>query len=878
MTSKTITYNLFSPDQYDSYTDVDISELKARISASLTNVNIKKAMRLSFGQFSFNNITNQKTQKYIIDIQSGWDAILIGHLLTRGDLSQYGNAPSGYTKINKLFESLGTIPDEFVAQFADSLAEWFPNVDTIDNNKVTNPITSRKITVGGATYKNIFKSIKLQHITYPKLQVFNTSDYEIESYCVISYLKKKLLKRDYKIIKEELEKIKTPTYPELTTMLNSIHIGLDVYIIDGEQLQNQDYDKKIRIVIHELHMYVLKGNTTYVGVKTNTLSSEEFEQIIYDNDVSHYNDNSVIVDKVKYNRDVEFADVMGHYKFDSTFGINNIEFYQECNIRPVRYYNHNYKYVSGVDINSCYPNIINNDKYVFARQTGNEVTEKYTNGPIRKYGFYLCKFNNPSDIELVLFGKKSWILGDVILRLKLQKRIKIFYQHESCDISNGTSSEFDKIILTKYTGILSKYTTTNTTKYNTSSVKEQDALLIKYQKDAYYSPQSDCVENKHIMSKENGIEVLREKFKHKSGIYAYLSIIQYTKYQLYQIHEEIMKLHPDANIVKCYTDCIHYDVKITEKDAVHINSKLKGYSVKPEVSTYSFTNVKQKQHVPVLVTEKTNYDLSDVIDLLKQDKSFCMNAPGGYGKSYTIDNVIKKYLDENNMKYITSSSTLKSSELIDGVCINTIIANKDVSFNNLIEYFKDIDYLIIDESSQLTMHLLTTIAHIKKHTKLKIILSGDANQCCAVDAISSWNESYTFNTLIDWNYITIKWSKYCRYTKEYDKFLSKLLKLKGRHDKLIPHVQSYFKNQINTEPTKLKIVWSHKKRIELLTLEYGQDYTPSHELEGPRTVHKWQGETITEPHTIYETERMPFNVLYTALTRTVDPKLITLII
>ena len=102
--------------------------------------------------------------------------------------------------------------------FGDELRGWLSpeHIGRGKTRKVKNPLSNRFLNRTGKRYLEIFKGIKLKTVTYDKIQNYKTIDYEVDNYCVPSYLKTKLRKKEYAKISDELDRIKTPTYPELT--------------------------------------------------------------------------------------------------------------------------------------------------------------------------------------------------------------------------------------------------------------------------------------------------------------------------------------------------------------------------------------------------------------------------------------------------------------------------------------------------------------------------------------------------------------------------------------------------------------------------------------------------------------------------------------
>jgi len=854
-----VRYNIYSPEDTDVVDDSGMTDTSfmRNLKKVARKSDLRKASRYASGSFTYSS-AGDKNQEYDLDIKNGWDAIIVANMLTNGNINTA--LPAGFNSLYRLLVSAGyPLSNDFISLFKSEIAPWIKTGRKSNGvTTVINPISGRKIDRSKSTFKKIFKGIKLRHVTYKSLDMYNTIDYKVNEFCVPSYLEHKLRKKVYGKIKDELMEIKTPTYPQLTELLNTINYGLDVYSVDGDMLQKQEYENKIRIMIHDSHMYVLRGDTLHKGTTTKFVPSKEYNELVAKKSTPFYTDIDVIVKGIKYkvadpfkNEGVTFSN------FKSTYGDNNIEFYESSNIKPVRYYNSDNKYVSGVDINKCYYNIISNPNYIFAVQNGLETTTEYVKSAksVNKTSFYYCKFKDPSDIELALWGKEAWILGNVIKTLKLN--VQITHVHNVQNMAHGVRNKLNMTNATRYTGCLAKYILTDDVVYNCSDKEESSAIADKYNDDSYYS--------------NGNVVVRKERYAKRSGLYVYMSITQYARMELYQTHMQIKKIHRNANIVKVYTDSIHYDTQISAKDVTKINKAFKYHTVKQETSEYTMDYKYIKPQVNINVVNETNYKKDDIIELLENNKSFCMNAKGGYGKTYEMINTVIPYLDKHGKKYVMSSSTIKSASDIGGTAIQTLLTTKDKSLNNLIKTYEDVDYMVIDECGQLTMHLLNTMCYIKKHTGMNFILMGDMNQCSPIDGCDSWMTSHTFMKLVDGNFVSFEWSEHCRYSKEYDTFLNELLDIintTADKVKMMGHIKKFFKKQITKSPCKNKLymVYTHKKG-DMVKKQLGIDYM---------TVHKAQGMTINEPHSIFEIHKMPAKVLYTALTRTTDHKLITI--
>lgn len=919
--------------EVDGVTKVQLTMKLIQLAARMINPNFD--YNKCRGTFAYTSI--KKYQNYRLDITNYSDAILSAAILTRRDLIDPVKLPVTYKKMYDIAVHADLDSDDFNMQFYSKFKRWitmkerhgftgeYKYITQRDGRTtaVINPITNRKIKVNQRAYKNIFGKIPLMSKIdnkYDDLCLYKTEDYEVNEYCVPSYLQKKLKVKEYKKINDDLIKNPSPTYIQLTEILKNIDYGLDVYITDGECIQREDkYDKYISIMIHVDHMYVLKTNNRNIikkdkDLKKEILNVDDFERLTGG---EMYTSGSKTINGIKYKCDNHYRKIEDRFNLMSSFSQNNIDFFNGCGIRPVRYFMMERKNVQGLDINKCYPNILKHNKYVFPIQNGTEKTEVYDNKEIKSHGFYYIDIKDRTDIEIAIFGKDGyfWILGYLIVEMKLKKRCTIKYQHIANDykyfISNKDYYGSDKIKcevlddnmgLTLYSGYLAKYEY-DKTKYLVCDGLEKDAYLAKYEndggcatkgyiafiekrekngkiKEVYRSKMyKDSEDRQQLLNKIKSLNyeidyetkpnvcISSTYYKKSCGLYAYLAILQYARLQIWHIYNEVKKISTDANIKKIYTDSITFDVPITDEQKNKINERLEkhGFTVKLERSIYEWNNT------PIIIQEPEIYtteliDNNDINKLLNEDRSFCIDSLAGYGKSHLIKNKIIPYINEHNKKYILTTTTDESQKIYKDFECNTlqsVLSSKDTTLFTLNKKFKDVDYLIIDECSYIQMHLLNILQYLKKvNSNLKIILAGDVNQCTFGLNLMKTD---VFYDLVDGNVHTIEYHSNCRYNKDYDKFLKGLLTFKGGYDsKCMDYVKKYFNKQIKKDGDKddneIKLTWTHAK---------------GKKLSNYMTVHSVQGQTLSK-YSIYETDRMDVSILYTALSRARDPKLITI--
>lgn len=838
--------------------------IKRRMLLSATQSNYNNAIKNAKGKFTYNTRAGKRTYK--MDIKSKYDAIIIAVLLTNKNIiKNREELPAGYRYIyGSPYKEISNI-DDLIINFKDELLKYFPEISS--SNKVVNPITKRLIKYDSATYKSIFGKIKLKNVISNNLDVYNTIDYNITNYCVPSYLQEYLTKKQYSQINGDLDVIKTPTYIELTNLLNKINIGLEVRIIDNEIIQQQTgYKKTLKIMIHNEHMYVLpsrKQLKKYTEIKLNRNDFEKKYSELMNGNKIMYSNNSILDNDIKYVLESNFTSIKKDYDYQGTYSHINTHFYEHCDIRAPKYFNGIVKNATCLDIVKCYPNILKNTNYVFGICDGTEKIETYNNIIVRS-GFYYVKFKKYTYIDSLFFSEESWIYGDVILMLNLDDRINIIYQHIPRKFENGKITNHSNLDLVLYSGTLGAHIKYDSTNYDISDNLELIAMKKKYNIDSYIIGDS--------------LTIQYSNYKNKTGKYAYLSIISYSTYQLYKICEILNQKYKNFKVRRIYTDSISFNYDMEgEEELNKLNLQLKNYNILVDyegLSNNIFTTRPPLENIlkPENNNIITSYKREDILKLVSDNKSFAIFGKAGYGKTYIINNVIIPYLKENNKQYILSSTTSKNAEYINGVTIQGLLFKKGSSIKNVKEKLKDISYIIIDESSQITANILYTLNTIKDELNINIILIGDNNQCGSIDNINTWFETDEFLNCINRNIVYLEWIETGRYSREFDKKLNNFLicsKKCKNNIEYINLIKLLFGKSIIKEcdnKNKKYLVWSHNKG-KTLKEKTTNDYL---------TVHSVQGESIDISYTIYEWYNMPINVLYTALSRACDEKYISL--
>ena len=939
------TYNIYSPISNDDYVpngNASNDELLAFEQAMIALIRRNSLNgRLNPRYFNFNNVSpgmfsyivnqqDNKKQTYTISIRNMDEALMLACILLDREKIAYlhDNLRGELGRSFELFENADLVAtNQLFDQIYDELNMWYEierrQHPITRGEQLKNPNTGRyiyDIRVEGnrQNYKNIFGKIKLRRVVYDELENYHTISYQVKDYCVINFLDSHLLRSEYNIIKDELNEIKTPTYLELTLMLNKIDYNLNVFILDNEQIQKQDeFNKTLNIMIHDCHMYVLHIFSSSFQKQPKKMVEIDHKKFSNIKTPEIYNDNFKIVDGIKYKKTQFFAKIDNNLKSLRTpFSHKNMEFFNSCGIRPVRYFNNdeNIKLVQALDINSCYQNIMYNEKYIFPQHDGTEETEIFNkNDKIEVQGFYYVEWLNKDEIFNILFGtqNKLWIFGDLILLLKIQKKIKIIYKHISrnykqyiCEKPYTKEERKErKLMDTLYTGILGMRIKHRSIHYKCSGdeaqalynkYKEQNEIVSideaqiyttykdddnkKKQKTQYFDNQeekenikNECskLNNANINITDTNIKIHNDYFLQSAGLYAYLAIISYARYQLYQIYCYVKNIHPNISVKKVYTDSITFNHKLSDDMTQFINdinNKLEKQqiAVKPEISNYKWIHKEVRTEEPIIKQKQEIKIHNNLKELLDYEMSFCINSKAGYGKSHTLNNVIIPYFNRNKLNYRISSTTISDAKNHNSQTINSLIACNDASLNAIINEFKNVDYLVIDECSRLNLNLINVLQFLKRNNNnIKFIFIGDEFQCQFNSLYKNIMKVNIFLELIDYNIFNIQWHEKARYTKEYDEFLNKLITFK-KNEERTNHIKSYFKNQIkkigDEDNNKIKISYTNKL---------------ADKIKG-NTVHHMQGMTINENMSVYEIDKSPLEVAYTALSRITNPKFITL--
>ncbi len=836
-----------------------IIRLMGRQSAS----DITRMYRRANGSLTYRAVGGQ--QEFTANIQNGNDAMLIARILLDSDSINRNRLSAGYRRIYDLVRHSNGGSELFfeLENEADGrpLNEYFQE---IDNNTVINPKTGRIIAYLGSTYKKIFKSIRLRkNGVNESVTNFECEDYTMmisnelfndnnnEKYCVPSYInsiRQSLIgKKVKKLLFNELKKNKIPTCDEFTKLLNKHNIGLIVYIIDREEISenNQnEYKKKLKILVHNGHLY--KVTHMYKQHKVKKLDEdqyyEQYRKVLNNYEIQGSDEYSFTFKKNKYVLDSgnKFKKMNEIFNLMGKYSQVNVDFYENCGIRPIQYFNNDVNWGTNIDIKECYKNIMCNPKLKFALTSGTEYVKEFKKQSIIDYRFYLCKFNKKDDIQEAIYPlEQHWIAGHIIKKYKLDVNIKYEYVVKYFKSGEKNGKKIDNDLVRQYSGLLGRYITTKKTSYYIDDDKEMEAMKKKYGRKKSYQSFST-------------FNVLNNNYKLNSGMLSYLSIFSHCHSQLMDLYYAVKKEYPDIKIKKIRTDCIGFNKKIYLK-------KIKvDFGIRDEKKRYNMISSRMSNrfdHEQYLLKKINKLNKSDFMNVIKNNESLFVTGPAGVGKSFTTKNDIIKYFNDNDIKYLTTSSTKENALDWDNENSVQHYIRKSLGNETIKEILKKYKYIIIDECTQLTMKTLLILEFLKR-SNLNIILLGDRHQCRSTDGID-YTTSMIFNKLVDFNQYEIKYHEKCRYTKEYYDFTQKFPTMK------IGRLRKYIKDNIkratvNEMKNNINVCYTHlygKQITEKLKQEYN-------------TIHSYQGKTIKDLYIIHEIDRiLDYRILYTAFTR-----------
>lgn len=862
--------NLWSPKDDIAPTNTDLIDF---VNDALDRITEKELDSLYDrhikGSINVETFVNNK-QEYYANVKNANDALLIAMILLQPKRINETKINNASRKVLDYVKSNNN--GDLLFNELKILHEYFP---MIKDNKVIEPKTGKKIKYLGNAYKKIFRLIRLKHNNHKKLSNLTCYDYDVDDTigCVPSFLNTQHRRLGAKLVKKIISELpKYPTYPELSTVLNNNDIGLSVYTVELECLEdqsNKEYKNHYNICITNEHLYVIKSFNKVVK-KVIELDEVEYNQKLTELTEEYYIiecESEFIVNHIKYKKkfsnNYKFLNKIFKYK-NSNFSHINIDIYDNAGIRPPKYCNNDLPRGTGLDINSAYSNIVKNVENVFCSNTGNEYITEFKGGEVMDDAFYIVDIRNEEAIYFFPSLYNVGVLGKVINEYHRIFDMNVLYKIEGSYSVRGVDfdklpeehkKELDDIYLDKedllydydllktdinqYIGLLARTQSYKTQIMDIKNTEEREAIYNKYPMEYSIS--------------DNKIKLTRRYLTDKANPFINMSIMDINRMSIIKLYLIVKKMIPNIKIFKVLTDAIYFDQILTPQQIKDIKIKSK-INFKIESSGYTFdtSEVKTSFNPKKYLLRPIN-KIIEWKRVLDKKESLMIAGLGGMGKSFLAHNEIIPYIKELGYKYMSFGSAIENGKAWDNGHIHQWVLKKD-GINQILKTFEDIDYIIIDEITLLSMSIFHILEILKENGK-KFIFIGDKHQCLGVDNIE-YTEKEFFKRLVDYNYLTLdKWEENkTRFTKPYFDFLNEIIALDNKQRIFLyacSKIQLQTTRDIN--PTEINISWRRKTADK-------------------STVHKSQGKTHKELITIYELDEMTPRIAYTALSRVGDFK------
>lgn len=527
-----------------------------------------------------------------------------------------------------------------------------------------------------------------------------------------------------------------------------------------------------------------------------------------------------------------------------------------------------------LDINNAYPSKLYDKTLILPVPIISDEWKKYNNEPIINYYIYYIKLEK--GINKIITKNYNNIFGTflkVLINNGVKLKILRYFASSLCRQNDITQDDIDKNTLRQYIGWLRKNINNKTNQYEVINPIDKKILELKYKERVKFYNKDN-----YYIANINDSLIIK-----KTGILVNLYIMDLVNMELYLMDKEIKRLNKGIILNNVKTDCLGY---IYDKPIILPMDKIKKgvdgcYKIEKQNDFYY--DLKKIELLPINKIYRAkkpkinkyklnNLDVNDIDNLISNNKSFLLSGRAGFGKTYTLINNIIPKLNELNKKYFITSTTIENAEdlqtKLKSINVETIqnLLNK-LTIEELTKKLKDISYIIIDESSQLTQDIYKILEYIILNLNTKIILIGDKNQCKGTDAyIESWiNTNYILN-LCDMNLIILKKHKNIRYCDELDNLLTFI-----ENEYNISKIKNYVLQ-------KIKIITKHEDNINLAYYNKTCDNVKSKFKKDCYTVHSYQGKTIKGNYTIFDFMNMSKELIFTALSRATNINNISLYI
>lgn len=761
-------------------------------------------------------------------------------------------------------------------------------MDTDKVEAVINPETKRVIKVNKKKYRELYGKMILKKVVYKKLSTYDQIDYDITENCAVDYLIK-YENYNIKDIEKILDKkIKNDiSTDEFIKIFNHFNVGIKIY----DCVHNVYYESETEIEkvfkLYGEHLYVLrndedekpkrtkrvindiedidkyKNNRLIVtdrelGEKIKKHISENYVMVSYTDYQIPYKSNLIIFDesytldkqllkdnsskcRTVYNMINGMLELTGHMNiesFNSFYSVNKIRFQRSCLDNDKL-----------IDLNKAYPFQLSKKNIKYGIPSINDYWEKYDDDKYCEHGFYYCELNSYDDILAVNDNVYSYYATEILKKEKRIKKIVKMFIPSKLSIMTNNKIDFLKEInvdrVRAYIGWLLKRQSYNTIYYDTTKDNGVDIEALNN----YY-----CEE---LTEHKNCISINKVFIKKKTGILANTLIKELSNIDLYNMNKIMLKLNPKAKLNSVRTDSLGYvgkNIKIPDEMFSKNAGSWKIEDKKQKVLG-NYKNVQNCDIPDVKGIKISEHNEEDMVSMIDNDKSFIIHGDYGTGKTYSIYDKIVPALNDKNKKYIISSITKDNSERIKGCTVMSLFFGK--TSYQILNTFKDIDYIIIDEATLLFQDICVYLDYVKQNCKTKFILLGDDKQSKG-DAFSvEWNKTYFLLKLTDMNMLEMTTNH--RNDEKLIKILDEL-KIKVKSESWDSVYKFVLKNFNTTKDLNIADthICRHTKTKDMI------NNIPGMKCE---TVTQNQGNTINKKYVIHDLKFLPKEQFVVALSR-----------
>ncbi len=379
--------------------------------------------------------------------------------------------------------------------------------------------------------------------------------------------------------------------------------------------------------------------------------------------------------------------------------------------------------IQGVDMRSCYPNILKRKDIIFPLYCPLDEVEIYA-GETLQVGFYFIETTNYMPAK-----GSGWYREFMVEELRrLGETVKITHKLiPSRTYAPGYFTEFisalqkggkiGKDMARKFSGILGKKDKRKESVKFSSSFNEMLVQCVKHENTNF----------RPICKGLYRLDICDEIDLLEDNLPVYLSMINMAMLELNRL-----RLKVGGRLLKTKTDCVIVENPVWLPDECDLKYRME--TVK-DTEMYSAGKVFIKDAVYIKQKrEWADLDLND--DLIDLKKGFMVNGKPGTGKSWTLNN-IRERLDEEKIKYLVCAPTHSAAHKVNGETFHSIFG-MSVDTGKICEKamnkVKGYEYLFIDECSMLTEEMINVLVILKKvKPKIKIGMFGDYAQLPPVE-------------------------------------------------------------------------------------------------------------------------------------------------